>query len=646
MIDYIIFFLTCFGLGFIIDLTTNWKPDIIKGIVMRFGVGLALMPILGVFFNLVHIPISWISFLMVSLMIFVSALGLRKKQLIPNLKIKWQPLVILVLCGITAFTFISGEYVAPWFADSDPWEYAESAKFIGLERTYDSPYYFSHFVDPYPQGYNIVMGTIYQLNGSIYDTLKIFHSLIISLAVIFFFYFVLRLSDNYNIALLSSIFLWATPAFFSHFIFALSFNITIGLVFLYSLLRRWKIVSSLLYASLLVTHFYTAVIITIFFLIIYLSRVVILKKFCKSYLQIGFFGIILSLAFWIPAYLKYLRWDMYNSKYAQIGGLVHFVPHIEKIGILFGFLIALYFTKKYWFDYVKKALNYRKIIYAIAVILFLAILIIPDEIKKVGGSGTRVYTISDFFIAQGQGLFNSPVGIGLVIMILFTLGIILSLLSFKKLFERDNLCLFTTLNLAIFSLMGVLGASLSIGFAPFRMWVFFAMPCTILAGITLSNISSIVRNKWLVLGIIVLVCTGVYFTSWEQKHELNTSGWPEHKVMSPNSILIYTQSGVEGSALLGMCHPPFVTSAYDFDVRPWVDEELGFYYKTAFDDSLENNNKMYKKYNISYVVIDVGCFTIQKHTMEEVNQKVVDMAESKYFSLVKVMDESVLFKVI
>jgi len=644
-------------MGFLIDiLYPNYNPDFVKGLIVRMGVGLGIYPIIGIILNYLHLVYYWM-FLGIGCAIGLIALFWRKPKI--NLKIKWQPLIILGLVGASMFMYIGGSYAYPWFENSDPWEYAETSKYVGETGTYSSPFYFNHFAEPYTQGYQIVMGTIYQINHSIYDTMKVFHNLIISFTVIFFFYFMLRLSNNYRIALLSSIFLWAVPAFFSHFIFALTFNMTIMMVFFYTLLRKWRFISILLFASLWVSHFYTAFIATIFLVIIYISRVIATKKFNKEYIQIGFFGILLSFLFWVPAYFKYVEFDLLDAVPA-VGGAELFFPYWKIISIVVALGMIAYFTHPLWFKYVVKLLESKKMKYiywmSLGAILLVLLIPSPGSIMFKGGSGDRVYGLGDFFIAKGQGLFNNPVGIGLVVMSLFTIGLIFVFLNFDNLLERDNLCLFTSFNLALFSLIGVFGKSLSVGFLPFRMWTFFAIPCAMMAGITLSKICSLIEdslkepkgiNKLAVIVLIILICFGVYITSFKQKYELNTSMWPEHKIYSPKGIELYHTTGLPpGTRLTGLCHPTILANSYDFDIEPWASEEIARYHKIAMNQTVEENHAMYKKYNISYIIVDIGCYSKFNYPPDVLNNKVISLEASPLFKVQKVTDEAVLFKVI
>lgn len=646
MLDIILFVIICFGLGFIVDLfSKNWDPDFLEGILIRFGVGLAIWPILGCVFGLVHIPLHWACFLGAGLIVVLLTLILKKFRKMWGF-IEWWALILLGLTGISMFMFITGSFKYPWIEDSDGWEFAESSKYIGETGTYVAPFNYNHFAYPYPQGYQIVMGIMYQMNGSIMDTLKLFTNLIIAFGAVFAYYFFSRIMAK-RTAFIAAVCLWAVPAFFSHFIYSMTFAITIMFIFLYASMRNWKIIASLTLASLYVTHFYSAVIATVFFAIIAISKILVTKEFPKSELVIGFFGLATSLIFWIPSYFASISQGLMANQ-GNVGGIGIFIPYwpIAAAAIIIGFIA--YFTQSSWWPHIQRILEYRAWIYNIALVIGIVILILPIKIKYVKGSGDAIYGFKDFFIAQSQGLFNNPVGIGLIVMSLFTIGLIVFFINWKNKFAGENLCYFTAFNLALFSLIGVLGKSLSIGFQPFRMWVFWAIPCAMIAGITLSLVLDEIdkQNRLISIGVLIVVLAGVIFTSFLPKYQLNTSIWPEHKLYAPDVITFYTQTGLPAKArVTSLCEPTYVASSYGFNVKPWVSKEFADYYKTAMTDSAIQNYEMYTKNNISYVIVDVGCITKLGYNQTQLNNKLTQMILSFKFNIVKGGNGALLLEV-
>ena len=175
----ILFFALTIGLGFITDLIIkNWKAGFLEKIIIRIGTGILLIPVLGVIFNHLRIPIYWPIFLTLAIITTGLTITLRKnilledfkelKKSILSLKIKKTQIYtffVLILFAITAYMYIQGAFNYPWFENGDPYVYALTTKYISLEKTYEVPYYYAHFAYPYTQGYQIFMAVLHQTNN-------------------------------------------------------------------------------------------------------------------------------------------------------------------------------------------------------------------------------------------------------------------------------------------------------------------------------------------------------------------------------------------------------------------------------------------------------------------------------------------------
>src|SRR4030042_1450406 len=103
-------------------------------------------------------------------------------------------------------------------------------------------------MDPYPPGYDLLMGVLLQTANSVMWILKFFNALIISVSIAFFYFFAKELMGDKNKALFSTFCLAAVPAFMSHFIWAISLAVPLYFVAFYCLERikqdkKWFIVS-------------------------------------------------------------------------------------------------------------------------------------------------------------------------------------------------------------------------------------------------------------------------------------------------------------------------------------------------------------------------------------------------------------------
>ena len=679
----IIFFILTIGLSFIIDFFIEWKADLFEQFIIRIGIGLTLIPIMGIIFNILHIPLDWKIFLAIT--IILPIITIKKSTILEQIKkITFKKitkkqiyyLLITIMFIITAYMYIHGSFLNLHFEDSDPWEYAYVAKYIAEEKTFSADFYFNHFSEPYPQGYSILMGLLHQTNDSIYWNMKFFHNLIISFSILFFFFFVKKLNKNSNIAIISTFTLFAVPAWFSHFIFSLTFNMTIMFILFYSLIqmqknKKWKYLAIISFASIWIIHFYTAMVITALFILYYLIKVFTQETFNKNLVQVGFFGILLSfIIFWIPGIYKYRETIFHSDHPPQLGGLDMFFPTIEKILAnttysitfiaLIAIIFAIYFLRKKWFPYIKKILQIKNIKWKIflgILIIALLVLIIPSgKIMYAKGSATRHYTLGDFFIAKGQNMINNPVGIGLILMSLFVIGMIFLIINYKRLFKKENFWIALTFTWSIFTFIGVLGYDFSIGFVPFRMWTFFVIPLSIIVGFIMVNIFKITKYfkgtlKYVILiGLIILFISSVYATSFKQKYTVNTASWPEHKIMIPTSQELFVWLRDSGeikkwTKVSALCHNPFVVFGYDMYSPGWESKEITYYYDNFLNSTTEENYKFLKKYDYKYAIIDGGCITKFERDPKKINQKIIEFVNSTNFNLVKNTDSAFIFRV-
>jgi len=688
------FFVVAIGAGFLIDLLIkDWKADIVEKLVIRIGAGCLFIPIVGVIFNLLRIPIHWILFLVLSVVTFSLAVYFRRQSLLNDFKVLSKDLrslnykkylytvLVFLIFALTAYMYISGSFAYPWFENGDPYPYALSAKYIALENTFTAPYYFTHFAEPYPQGYTIFMGVMHQTNDSINFTLKFFNALIVSLSVLFFFYFARRFTKKESVAFWATVILAAIPAWLGHFIFALSFNMALMFIIFYALCsmstnKQWRILAGLFYGAVIITHFYTAFVITLLIVIVYGLRILVSKVFSREYIDSMFIGLAVGLLFWIPAFIRHRG---VFEEGAQLGGVYVFFPIIEKVmtSYLYGglffialiVLVVLYSKNKLWFPYVKRVIRISSVpkwIYAsILFILFLILILPAEKLIYAKGSASRVYTFGDFFIAQQGNMINNPIGIGWFVMCIFLLGILIILLNHKKLFSESNFPLLVSFTWVLFSFIGVMGASLSIGFVPFRMWTFFGMSLSLVTGYSiywmLSLGSKVPKSKsWkifvilLKVAFVLLTIALLFFTSFSQKYWHNTAQWPEHQVMVPESqeLYVWIQDGglPKDSMVTNICHRENLLLGYDMLSKPWLDEELqeheGGYFITALNQSIEDNYNFLKRNQFQYVTIGASCIAKMKKSPEVVQKRIQEMMNSTQFEIVKATKSEYLFEVI
>jgi len=648
LISITYFFIVTIGFGFITDLIVKeWKADFIEKLVIRIGVGIAVIPVVGVILNLLHIPLDWRIFLALSFFPFIISLITKKFSF--KIDNKFYTALVFLMFGITAFMYINGSFSYPWLEDGDPYGYALSSKYIAETKTFSTAFHFSHYAEPYTQGYQIFMGVLNQVNDSIYWTMKFFTSLIISLSILFFFYFAKRFTKNNKIALFSTFALFAIPCWVSHFVFSLNFNMALLPVFLYALVsnKNWKFITAIILASALINHTSTGITFVIIMGIYYINKAFVEENINWDILQAGLIGVLLSALFYIPSYLRHKEVLMQSGGIGGINLIITFLDKIPFVIIGLAVLLALiYFSRKILFK--------RKniVFFAMLVIVMLVLIIPSNKIIDIKGTASRDYTFGDFFIANKENMVNNPVGVGIVLMTLFCIGFLIILLNYKKLFLKENLCITSTFVLSIFSILIILGTYFSITIIPFRMWTFFAVFASLMIGFTIKILNDIIPKKFQMAFISVIIVL-VLFTSFSQKYSINTTKWGDDRLIIPESIDLYVwmrDNLQKDSHVYPLCIRPEVMYGYDMNPKAWDGELAQYaynpYYTHSLNESLEDNYIFLVKNDMNYVVLGASCIVKMKINQTLLENRVNEMTSSNKFKLIHNTNTELLFEVV
>jgi len=182
----ILFFIYLWGLGYAATLWVKNAENIFERNLMRIGIGFAGFALVSVILNLLGIPIDWRIFLTASLLgpLYGAIHAYRNKTMrMPEIRLTKSTLMIIVVLVMFAFTFFmyaKGSFSYVYLEDSDPWGYALAAKFVAIEKTLEDPPWTNPndigYIDPYPPGYDIVMGILHQTEPSLQFTLKFFNA--------------------------------------------------------------------------------------------------------------------------------------------------------------------------------------------------------------------------------------------------------------------------------------------------------------------------------------------------------------------------------------------------------------------------------------------------------------------------------------
>jgi hypothetical protein len=243
----LLFFITAaYGFGYTI--TRFSKENDIEIHIIRLGIGLGMIPIIGILFNLVKIPLDFRFFWFISLIVPLFDLIIHRKSLKKKLlgfkpvKLKRSELyiiIIMVCFGFIANMFYVGAFAYPWLEDGDPYHHVAAAQYIAHTNSFSKPadMYIAWYLEPYPTGYPILMGLLTQSNWDVVWTLKFFNSLLVSLSIPFFYFMAKRFFKNNTKALFAAIFITVIPAFQSHFIFSESLALMLFFPAIYCILR-------------------------------------------------------------------------------------------------------------------------------------------------------------------------------------------------------------------------------------------------------------------------------------------------------------------------------------------------------------------------------------------------------------------------
>lgn len=565
LLAVILFFVYTWGLGFALTRLVKESGSFLERNIMRVGFGLSGLILLGIILNALRIPIDYRIFIIASVAAPLYCLVFRKgyRQL-PKLSLKLTAsslsiLAVLLIFFISLFMYESGAFSYPYLEDDDPWGHASAATYVSVEKTaYDSPYLNFQYMDPYPPGYDLMFGILKQSSGSIYWVLKFFNALIISLSLLFFYFFAKEFTASRGKALFAAFVLASVPAYLSHFIWApaLAMALFFQAMYAFEMIKRdkrWLAVAAVCLAAILLSHPTHAV---------KLSAMVLIYLGIKA-----FADFVSDRKAWLRQNVGYVA--------AAAGGaalslfwwglkLSHFAGEV-KGGLRGGTAAAE--------EAIRSSPN----------IMAKLVTIVTKVLNAEGGTATRVYSFSDFVVAHSQNMINNPIGFGVVASLLVFAGLVAVILRFASAVPKRKvvvpvvlvLCLVVTMLLLgisalqivlavilsafllslfavakgekslwlpialgwlLFAFLGVNSRTfdLPVGLFAFRFWMILAVPFAIIAAegffALLSTIGMFKLGKPAATAarimLILVVVAGVFFTSSKQKFDVNTAQWP------------------------------------------------------------------------------------------------------------------------
>jgi len=593
----LLFFIYTWGLGYTATKFLKNSENFLERNLIRIGIGLGFIPFLGIFINFLRVPLDWKIFLILSL-VFPLIDFFRYKKL-PSFKFRLTKsnisiLIVLVLFFASLFMYVTGAFKYPWLEDDDSWHHAAGIKYVSVEKDVFNTGNNFMYMDPYPPGYDLLFGILHQTSPSLYWTMKFFNALIISLGIIFFYFFAKKFIGNRKKALFATFVLASIPCYLSHFIWAHSLVVTLFFPAMYCIEmlkedKRWMYVSILIIASICLIQPTQPIKFAMLFGIYFLIRCIYAKKFNFKLLISLFGGYLLSFIWW----------------FNNFEGLFFSQSRVQN---------TLSSASKGLFE---RMFSIIKAIFA------------PGR-----GTATRAYNFEEIVFAQHQNMINNPIGIGFFICLLLLISLIFLIFNYKKLIDKKQSYLPIILLWAILTFLGFNSVTfnLPVGFFEFRFWMLFAIPASILAAEGLWFLFSIFKRYGVPnVIILIVVIIGIIFTSAHQKYSVNTAIWPfgigwtsyeevQGYVWMKDNLAIDTKvfAFTENNYVIG----------FDMFNCGWC-SDINSYRETAINRTASELNPWLKSRGYSYLVIDGR--TVRKFGLNETNEKVRELVDSKLF---------------
>jgi len=467
LITTIFFLLITHGLGY--SITRFLKHSSLENVIIRIGIGLGILPVLGIYLDLINIPLDWRVFFLIANALPIYD-GLRCR---PILRSPWRCskpsrgtifLLVIFLCHL--FVFAVGAFRYPWLEDEDPYLHATGIKYIATEKTVQVPSGEFQYINPYPPGYDILFGILHQTNPSLHATLKFFNSFIISLGLLFFYFMALAFSDNKDKALIATFILSLTPCYLSHFIWAHSLVLTLFFPALYLLLKsrsdqRYNAAAILVIAGIFLVQPTQSLKFVILIVLMITSSFWIFRKWEKEYIKILLIALMISLVWWLP-----VTNDIIKGRSGMAKAYDQTVATRD---------------------------------------------IIPKLFSPTTGTATQSYSFKDYFLLGEKNLINSPIGLGPILFILAGGGIFLCLNLLRRGSREEKLYSAVILSWLIFIFLGMNSQTfhLPVGLYAFRFWLIFAIPVSLLAAETLYFLSQISHKIMLAALLGVFISSGI-----------------------------------------------------------------------------------------------------------------------------------------
>lgn len=600
----LLFFILALGFGYSITFFIRWEAKYYEKFFMMIGFGLGVIPVLGIILDHLRIQIYWPIFLVLSLLVPVYSIYRNRSKVAKvfsslkmKLSIKKSALyfIIVLIMSIVFFgVYHHGAFSYQYLEDDDPWLHARGVKYIKEMRSISfTPQQIEmvgqHYLEPYPPGYDILMGIIHQTNEDVIWTLKFFNVLILSLIGILFYFFVVTFMGSRKKAALSTFFLIVIPCFLSHFIWASNLAVMLFFPALYAVERidkdwKWMIPAIVVMAGMIMTQMSNPFIFGIILGIYIIVRSVSRRKFLWKVFLVGLIGATIAFSlFWIPTVAKF---------------------GLEKTAGA-------------------NSINIHDI----------------SSITTTASGGGLLYSWNDLIIAKKQSKMDNPIGVGIVLFFLLVFSLLVVLLTWvrrpKSIFSPETDWKIISTVLLLISFAGIHGNRLPFPtLMPHRWWAIFAIPVAILCVEGFFTIGKLFESvKVHRFFIYALLLAGILFTSGYPKYVVETSQWPAGSGWTSyeeiQGYFTYVDPLPYNTKVFPLCSRDRKVLALDKLAEPW-DVEYYEFKKTAFSASAEEISNWMKSRGYEYITLDGYCMRL--HDMNETNAKLNEIGETGFFT--------------
>ncbi len=644
------FFAVTYLLGFTVSGFVKNAENFLERTLMRIGFGLSLLPLIGLILNHLRLPAHWLIILLLAavyplytliLQIKAGTFGKGFSFKITNYDI--TIFLLLLIFGFSLWVYASGAFSYPWLEDDDPWSHAIGIKYIATEKTVFVPagVYF-HYFNPYPPSYDLLMGILHQVNPlSLYTTLKFFNALIISLSFVFFYFFIKELSTSRSKALFATFILASVPAYLSHFIWALALAVPLYFVVFYALERvafdrRWWLVAGFaMITTLLSSPTHSAYFVLLY--ILYLgSKFIIHKKIPWPQIAAGALGAFLSvMVWWLPMIATYGfagtlegvgvilevgikgngPWNAFSGTGDRVYSFSNFFAAQKQnminnpIGIgrlvliLVGAEIILFFV-------VLSSSLQQNALLKPALIKPLKTLLIISGILFLLGS---LFFVTSDALAVPQERYHPPLISRITLVLEATLlgGALLLIVLFfaAQNLKEEQRWIVLAMIWFLFAFYAVNAAPYKIKISPFRAWLIFAIPVSMLAtqgGFYLAALGKKIGGTYGKYALLILLIAGVYFTSTQYKVAVNLAQWPPGGFWSSSeeiSGFLWMQKNLPANSNVFSFVNDGAIIGLDMVTCRWCPQVRDFK-KAGFNQSAPEIYEFLKQQNYEYVIIE------------------------------------------